>query len=170
MKLLEALFGVRKPKSFLETTPSTTTGIKRAAPRFTDIDPESDYSKESIQCAQRDCVANERVELERKLRQLSVVDVKEAERLLLELHQGEDHHRAPSLSAAVCFAATRTRYNSGNFAELVHKAEVQSRPICYLMALHSWKQDFDAFGTKASYFVRVDEDTWLCAGQTRFGS
>lgn len=160
MGILELLFGVRKPKE-----------PRQGAPTFDDIDVAR--SKKSIELARHDCRGNEWSDLEEKLRRLPIVKASKAETLLSQLQKGEAHSRASSLDAATCFAAQRTSTNAGNFSELVRRAEAQSHPIPYLMAQHSWNQGTDpgdAFGTKASYWVRVAEDTWLCAGQTRFGS
>jgi hypothetical protein len=159
MGILEILFGARKPK-----------GEQQKTPTFDEINVQSDYSKKSVDSARGDCRGTEWSQLEEKLRRLPIANKAKAEVLLSELHKGENYSKAPSLDAATCFAAQRTSHNGGNFAELVSRAEAKSHPVPYLMALHSWRGIGDSFGTKASYFVRVAENTWLCAGQTRYGT
>ena len=159
MEFLKLLFGARKQNS-----------SDRAAVSFGEINLESEYSKKSINKAKSECRSDEWLQLEHRLHALPIVKASMAQKLLVELYEGEDQHTASSLDAAMCFAAQRTCYNEGNFAELVRRSEVKSHPVPYVMALHAWRGAFDAFGTKATYFVRISEASWLCAGQTRYGT
>jgi hypothetical protein len=158
MDILTLLFGARKPKP----TPRQQPGAQ--------VFPEIGVNPNAEIIARDEGHAKEWSQLEEKLRQLPIVPSSKAKFLLSELHEGELHSRASSLAAAMYFAAQRTNTNGGDFAEFVRRTEVRSQPVSYLMALHSWKGLFDSFGTKASYFVRVGENAWLCAGQTRYGS
>lgn len=159
MGFLEMLFGATNPAN------AANWNIT-----FSGIEPSAAHWRESVRLAKRDCQSNEWARLEEKLRTLPIVRPKKAEQLLLGLHDGEQHSRATSLLAAMYYAAGRTLYNHGNFAELSQSAKVHGRPVPYLMALHSWRGIGGSFGTKATYFVRIGEKSYLCAGQTRYGS
>ena len=159
MGFLEMLFGEHNSAKAAEW--NTT---------FSEIDTCSAHWRESVRLAKGDCVASEWAQLEQKLRALPIARAKKAEQLLRELHDGEQHSKAPTVLAAMYYAAGRTTYNNGNFAELSRNAKMHLRPVPYLIALHSWCGIGRSFGTKATYFVRVSNYSYLCAGQTRYGS
>ena len=159
MGFLEMLFGEHKP--------ANVAGWNIT---FSEIDTSAAHWRESVRLAKSDCHSSEWTELEQKLRYLPIARTRKAEQLLMELHDGEQQSRASSLMAAMYFAAGRTRYNDGNFAELSRRTKMHSRPIPYLVALHSWRGVGNSFGTKATYFVRIGDKSYLCAGQTRYGS
>jgi hypothetical protein len=158
MGFLEMLFGASKPAH------AATWNLS-----FSEIDTSAPHWRESVRLAKCDCQAGEWAQFEQKLRNLPITRVKKAEQLLLQLHDGEQHSRASSLIAAMYYAAGRTSYNNGDFAELSRRAKIQLHPIPYLIALHSWRGLRDSFGTKATYFVRTGDRSYLCAGQTRYG-
>lgn len=159
MGFLEMLFGVSNP-----TNPAACDSS------FPEIDTSAAHWREAVRLAKGDCQAGEWDQLEQKLWALPIIRAKKAEQLLLELHDGEQHSRASSVLAAMYYAAGRTRYNGGDFAELSRRTKIHSHPFAYLIALHSWRGIGSSFGTKATYFVRIAGKSYLCAGQTRYGS
>lgn len=137
-------------------------------PIFSEIDVDTAYSKEAIARARGESNGIEWATLEEHLRRLPITSSRKAERFLAEMDDGENYSRASSLTAAACYAAVRTGYNEGSFAELVRRISVLPSPIPYIAALHSWKGIGASYGTKVSFFVRTGQNVWLCAGRTGY--